>query len=232
MSSDYNSGFDAGSRGNMFGAPATAEGTAGWMAGNAARNTKSTGSAEWILAPFLLWPFVLIFYPLGGAATIATAYAGEALANAIGLGGNALRWAIIFLPPIFACWTVVRIEQRLGLNRTYYLIRHVVRMLILALLINGGATNAMITGRNLPSLPPLQAMFHWPPQWLAIALWLAFWQVFFMRAYNWRIYWNRKLISWFFRPKNFEPFYFTWTKQKPVETLAPIELPGRYKGPR
>ncbi|BAH40003.1 MAG TPA: hypothetical protein DGD08_12365 [Gemmatimonas aurantiaca] len=226
MSSDYDSGYDAGARGSIFG-PATVEGTAGWMAGNQARNNKSSGSAEWLIAPFVLWPFVLIFYPVGGAATIATAFAAEALANVMGLGAGGLRWIIMLIPTVIVCWMVVRLEQQWGLRRSYYLIRHVVRMLILALVINGAATNAMITANNQPSLPPLQAMFHWPPQWLAIALWLVFWQLFFMRAHQWRIYWNRKLMSWFFRPKGFDPHYFSWRKEQVVERLAPIEMPGR-----
>jgi hypothetical protein len=228
MSNDYNAGFQAGLRGSIFG-PSSAEGTAGFMAGMAARDGQGAGSLEWILAPLVLWPFVLIFYPVGGAATIATAFAGEKITLLMGLGGvPALRWPIVLAAAIVVCWTVVRREQFWGYNRRYYLARHVVRLLILALLINGGATNAVRTGQNLPSLSGLDALFAWPPQWLAIALWLAFWQLFFMRATSWPIYWNAKLISWRFRPKGFTPMEF-WRKARPttVERQAPIEMPRR-----
>ncbi len=230
MSSDYDSGFNAGMRGNMFGAPATAEGTAGFMAGQAAANSKNVGSLEWIFAPLVLWPFVLILYPVGGVATLLTALVAEKVALAVGLGGSpGVRWALILAPTIAVCWTLVRREQFWGMNRTYYYIRHVVRMLILALLMNGGATNAWRTARDLPALPGWEATIAWPPQWMAIALWLVFWQLFFMRANQFRVYWNAKLMSWFFRPKGFSPFYFTWKRaDKPVERQAPIAMPKRW----
>ncbi len=223
MSSDYNSGFDAGQRGNIFG-PATAEGTAGWMAGNALRNTKSSGSAEWIVAPFVLWPFVMIFYPVGALATVATAYAMEKLTKLIGLGGiGGIRWPLVLIATVIACWTVVRMEQRWGLNRTYYRVRHVVRMLIFALLANGAAQSA---GRDA-HYTGWDATLAWPPHWMAIGVMLIFWQLLFMRAYDFRVYWNQKLISWFFRPKEFEPFYF---RDAPVTKFAerkePIAMPG------
>ncbi|MFN8668893.1 MAG: hypothetical protein U0164_17060 [Gemmatimonadaceae bacterium] len=230
MSSDYNAGYDAGARGNMFGAPATAEGTAGFMAGQAAARSKNSGSLEWLLAPLVLWPFILIFYPVGGAATVLTALVTEKVALAVGLGGNALlRWALILVPTIMVCWTVVRREQFWGMNRRYYYIRHVVRMLVLALLMNGGATNAWRTARDLPALPGWEATIAWPPQWMAIALWLVFWQLFFMRAYHFRLYWDRKLKMWFFRPKDFPPTYFTWKRPEQVaERQAPIAMPRRW----
>lgn len=228
MSSDYNSGFDAGRRGNIFGGPATAEGTAGFLAGQAAANTRYSGSAEWILAPFVLWPFVLIFYPVGGVATVLTAVLSEKIALLLGLRGSPmLRWAVILVPTIIVCWTVVRKEQFWGLNRTYYLGRHVVRMIVLAMLMNGGATNAWRTARDLPALG-WEATYHWPPQWLPIVICLVFWQVLFIRAYQLRIYWNTKLKMWFFRPKDFAPFYFTWKRADSVAARqAPIEMPGR-----
>lgn len=225
--SDYNAGYDAGSRGNIFGAPATADGTAGFMAGQAAAGRKSAGSLEWILAPLVLWPFVLIFYPVGGAATLLTAVMAEKLALLVGLGRiPALRWFVVLVPAVIVCWTVIRREQFWGLNRTYYLVRHVVRMILLAMLVNGGATNAWRTARDLPALPGWEATYRWPPQWIAVGLCLVFWQVFFMRAYKWRLYWNMKLQQWFFRPRNFEAFYFTWKRaQKVAERQAPIEMP-------
>ncbi|MCC6927572.1 MAG: hypothetical protein IT359_01165 [Gemmatimonadaceae bacterium] len=229
MSSDYNAGYDAGARGNMFSAPATAEGTAGFMAGQAAARSKYEGSLEWILAPLVLWPFVLIFYPVGGVATLLTAMVAEKVALAVGLGGSPLlRWALILLPTIVVCWTVVRREQFWGMNRTYYLARHVVRLLLLAMLMNGGATNAWRTARDLPSLG-WEATIAWPPQWMAVALCLVFWQLFFMRAHQFRLYWDKKLKMWFFRPKDFSPLYFRWNRsEKPVERQAPIAMPKRW----
>lgn len=229
MSSDYNAGYDAGLRGNIFGGPATAEGTAGFLAGQAASNRKTSGSIEWLVAPLVLWPFVLIFYPVGGAATVLTALVAEKVALAIGLGRvPLLAWALILVPTIVVCWTVVRKEQFWGLNRTYYLARHVVRMILLAMLANGGATNAWRTARDLPSLG-WEATYEWPKLWLVIVLSVVFWQLFFMRSYHFRVYWNRKLKMWFFRPKDFEPFYFTWKRaDKPVERQAPIEMPRRW----
>ena len=229
MSSDYNSGYDAGARGNIIGAPATAEGTAGFMAGQAAANSRSSGSIEWLVAPFVLWPFVLIFYQVGGAATVLTALAIEKISLLIGLGGlPGVRVALILVATIAVCWTVVRKEQFWGLNRTYYLARHVVRMILLALLVNGGATNAWRTARELPSLG-WEATVQWPQQWMPIALCVVFWQLFFMRSYQFRVYWNLKLKMWFFRPKDFEPFYFSWKRaEKPVERQAPIEMPKRW----
>lgn len=229
---DYNAGYDAGRRGSVFG-PNSAEGWAGWSAGAAAaRGERSHGSAEWLIAPLVLWPFVLIFYPVGGAATLATALGVEALVHAVGLGANAaLRWTLVLIPTIAVCWTVVRMEQRWGHNRTYYLTRHVVRMLILALFMNGGGTNAMLTGASQPALPALAAMFSWPIQWLPVALAATFWQVFFMRAHLFRLYWNEKLKSWRFRPADFDAFYFTWRKApSPVRAQEPIAMPRRWSG--
>lgn len=54
MSSDYNAGYDAGARGNIFGGPATAEGMAGFMAGQDAASRKYTGSVEWLVVPIAM----------------------------------------------------------------------------------------------------------------------------------------------------------------------------------
>lgn len=62
----------------------------------------------WLIAPFVLWPFVLIFYPVGGAATIATAFAAEALANVMGLGaGGCVGSSCSFPPSLCVGWWCV-----------------------------------------------------------------------------------------------------------------------------
>ena len=38
-------------------------------------DSRSSGSIEWLVAPFVLWPFVLIFYPVGGVATVLNEFA-------------------------------------------------------------------------------------------------------------------------------------------------------------
>ncbi len=102
-------------------------------------------------------------------------------------------------------------------------------MLVFALLANGAAQNAAATARDLPAMEPMTAMFATPVQWLPVLLMLAFWQVFFMRAYSFRLYWNSKLKSWRFRPKDFPPFYFRWGRATPHHVpQAPIAMPGRY----
>jgi hypothetical protein len=126
-------------------------------------------------------------------------------------------------------WIVCRRDQVWGLNRNYYLARHGVRLLIFALLANGAAQNAFATANNLPAMEPLTAIFKTPVQWLPVLLMLAFWQIFFMRAHHFRIYWNKKLQSWFLRPKGFAPFYFSWKKsQRSVLPQTPIPMPGQY----
>ena len=229
MSSDYNDGFSAGQRGSIF-APASAEGTAGFMAGQALARGGSTGSAEWVIAPFVLAPFVAIFYPIATAAALAVGLAAEALANGVGLGTNALvRWALVLLPTVAVFWTVCRRDQHWGFNRTYYIVRHLARMLVFALLANGAAHNAAATARDLPAMEPMAAMFATPVQWLPVLLMLGFWQLFFMRAYQFRLYWNMKLKSWRLRPADFPPIYFTWGRATPTHVpQAPIAMPGRY----
>src|SRR5690349_1382202 len=117
MSSDHQRGLDAGMRGSVIG-PTSAEGVAGFMAGQAiaANRGKMEGSAEWVIAPVVLAPFFAIFYPVTTAATLATAFAAEGLANAVGLGNSALRWALILVPTIAVCWTVGRMDQQWGLK--------------------------------------------------------------------------------------------------------------------
>lgn len=228
-SNDYNDGFTAGQRGSIFG-PSSAEGTAGFLAGQALGSNRSSGSAEWVVAPFVLAPFVAIFYPVATAAALAVGLATEAFVNTIGLGTNALvRWTLVLLPTVAVFWTVCRRDQHWGMHRTYYIVRHVVRMLVFALLANGAAQNAAATARDLPAMAPMAAMFATPVQWLPVLLMLAFWQVFFMRAYAFRLYWNMKLKSWRLRPKDFPPFYFTWWRSSPAPAAqAPIPMPGRF----
>lgn len=227
---DYNAGLRAGERGSVFG-PTSAEGNAGFAAGLALAHNrgKTEGSIEWWVAPFVLAPFVAIFYPVATAAALAAAFAVEAIGVTIGLGGNsALRWGLVLIATVATFWPLCRLDQRWGHNRPYYLARHAVRMLIFALLANGAAQNGAASAANLPTMPPLTAMFTMPPKWLPVLLMLAFWQVFFMRAYSFRIYWNRKLQSWWLRPKDFGPFYFSWGRPRPIESpLAPIPMPGR-----
>lgn len=231
MSDDYNAGYDAGRRGSIFG-PASAEGTAGWLAGAAAARGGSSGSAEWFLAPFLLAPFVAIFYPVATAAALGVAFAAAALADAIGLGG-AVGLLLALVPTVAVFWIVCRRDQRWGLgSRPYYLVRHVARMVIFALLANGAAQNAAATAANRPSMPAMQAVFATPVKWVPVLLMLVFWQVFFMRAYSFRLYWNMKLKSWWLRPADFPPFYFTWRRPAPTaRPQAPIPMPG-WRGDR
>jgi hypothetical protein len=226
---DYNSRFNAGLSGNIF-APTSAEGTAGFLAGQALARGGATGSAEWVIAPIVLAPFVAIFYPVATAAALSVGFAAEALANAVGLGANQLlRWVVVLPPVVAVFWTVCRQDQYWGFNRTYYLIRHVVRLLVFALLANGAAQNAAATAADLPAMAPLAAMFKTPIQLVPVLLMLVFWQVFFMRAYAFRLYWNRKLKSWWLRPQDFPPFYFTWRRATSVHRpQAPIAMPGRY----
>lgn len=226
--SDYNSGYDAGRRGSIFG-PTSAEGMAGWHAGIAAASQgRSEGSAEWIVAPFVLAPFVAIFYPVATASALAVGFAAEGIANAVGLGASAVRWAFVFVPLLAVFWVVCRLDQGWGLkSRPYYYVRHVVRMLIFALLANGAAHNAAATAADRPAMPALQAMFSTPVYWLPVLLMVVFWQLFFMRALKFRQYWDMKLKSWRLRPKDFPTYYFTWARSAPVYTpQAPIPMPG------
>jgi hypothetical protein len=231
MSSDHQRGLDAGMRGSVIG-PTSAEGVAGFMAGQAiaANRGKMEGSAEWVIAPVVLAPFFAIFYPVTTAATLATAFAAEGLANAVGLGNSALRWALILVPTIAVCWTVGRMDQQWGLkSRTYYIVRHVARMISFALLANGAAHNAAATAANRSAMDAIPAMFSTPVAIVPVLLMVVFWQVFFIRAYSFRIYWNRKLMSWRFRPKDFPPFYFQWRKTPaPYAPAEPIPMPGRW----
>lgn len=230
MSNDYNAGLHAGERGSVFG-PTSAEGNAGFAAGLAlaANRGKAVGSLEWLVAPFVLSPFVAIFYPVATAAGLAVAFGVEAIATGIGLGGNSLpRWALILTATVATFWPLCRIDQRWGRNRSYYLARHAVRLLIFALLANGAAQNGAATAANLPSMSPTTAMFAMPPKWLPVILMLVFWQIFFMRAVSFRVYWNKKLQSWWLRPKDFDAFYFSWRHTQPAHTPpAPIPMPGR-----
>lgn len=227
---DYNAGLRAGERGSVFG-PTSAEGSAGFAAGMsiAANRGKTDGSIEWLIAPFVLAPFVAIFYPVATAAGLAVAFGVEAIANGMGLGSNSmLRWALVLAATVATFWPLCRLDQRWGRNRGYYLARHAVRMLIFALLANGAAQNGAASAANLPSMPPLTAMFAMPPKWLPVFLMLAFWQLFFMRAVSFRAYWNKKLQSWWLRPKDFDAFYFRWGRTPPPYTAqAPIPMPGR-----
>lgn len=231
MSDEHQRGLDAGMRGSVIG-PTSAEGVAGFMAGQAiaANRGKSEGSAEWLVAPVVLAPFFAIFYPVTTAATLATAFAAEAIANTLGLGQTALRYALILVPSIAVCWTFGRMDQRWGLkSRTYYIVRHVARMIAFALLANGAAHNAAATAANRPAMGALQAMFSTPVYWVPVLLMLAFWQVFFIRAYNFRVYWNRKLMSWRFRPRDFPAFYFSWSRRRAPDAAAPpIPIPGQF----
>ncbi len=227
---DYNAGLQAGQRGSVFG-PTSAEGNAGFAAGLAlaANRGKSAGSPEWLVAPFVLWPFVAIFYPVATAAGLAVAFGVEGIATGLGLGSSPLlRWALILAATVATFWPLCRMEQQWGRNRRYYLARHAVRLLIFALLANGAAQNGAATAANLPSMSPMTAMFTMPPKWLPVFLMLAFWQIFFMRAYSFRVYWNKKLQSWWLRPKDFDPFYFSWGRARPAYApQAPIPMPGR-----
>lgn len=230
MSDDYNAGFAAGQRGSVFG-PSSAEGTAGFLAGQALAGQRYSGSAEWLVAPFVLAPFVAIFYPAAAAAALAVGLATEAFANAIGLGADAIvRWTLVLVPTVSVFWIVCRRDQQWGFNRPYYLVRHLARMLAFALLANGAAHNGAATAAGLPAMAPMTAMFTTPVQWLPVLLMLAFWQIFFMRAYSFRLYWNRKLKSWRLRPQDFPAFYFQWARPKPTAgpPQAPIAMPGRF----
>lgn len=233
MSKDYNDGFSAGQRGSIFG-PTSAEGSAGFNAGVAHANAKpSVGSAEWLIAPVVLAPFVAIFYPVATAAALAIALATEAVVNATGLGGNSLlRWALVLLPTAAVFWPVCRMDQQWGLNnRTYYLARHLMRLLVFAAIANGAAQNAAASAANLASMPAMEAMLKTPVQWMPVLLMLVFWQLFFMRAYKFRLYWNERLISWRLRPKDFPPFYFSWGRAPKVhQPQASIPLPPRWGG--
>lgn len=232
---DYNAGLRAGERGSVFG-PTSAEGSAGFAAGLAisANRGKTEGSLEWLIAPVVLAPFVAIFYPVATAAALAVAFSVEAVANAVGLGGNALlRWALILPAVVATFWPLCRMDQRWGYNRSYYLARHVVRLVIFALLANGAAQNGAATAANRPAMAPLTAMFAMPPKWLPVFLMLAFWQLFFMRAVSFRSYWDKKLKSWWLRPKDFNAFSFSWGRTPPPQTpRAPIPMPGRERTPR
>lgn len=215
MSDDSMRGLQSGLRGDLL-APTSAEGVAGWMAGQNARHYKGEGSIEWLVAPFVLAPIFACLYPITTAATIATAFAAEALANAIGVANSSfVRFLIILVPTVVVCWTVGRRDQLWGLNRTYYIVRHVARLIIFAALINAATMN----GRVPENARTVGAFFanitSSTSVMIAIALTLVFWQWLLMTAYNLRIYWNRKLISWFFRKKDFTPFYFSW-KANPV----------------
>lgn len=138
---------------------------------------------------------------------------------------------MILVPTVAVFWPVCRLDQQWGLNsRAYYLARHVVRMIIFALLANGAAQNAAATAANLPAMPAMEAMFKTPVRWMPVLLMLVFWQVFFMRAYKFRLYWNMKLKSWWLRPRDFPNFYFAWGRPAPVnQPQAPIPMPGRGK---
>lgn len=228
MSDEHQRGLEAGMRGSTIG-PSSADGVAGFMAGQAiaANRGKSEGSIEWLVAPVVLAPFFAIFYPVTTAATLTAAFATEAIANSLGLGEAFFRFALILIPTIVVCWTVGRADQRWGLNsRMYYVARHVARMIILALLANGAAHNAAATAANRPAMSALQAVFSTPVYWVPVLLMLAFWQILFMRAHNFRIYWNRKLMSWRFRPRDFPAFYFAWTRRRePATPTTPIPMP-------
>lgn len=115
MSSDHDSGYDASRRGSILG-PNSAEGTAGWLAGAARANNRSSGSVEWLVALSLLAPFVAIFYPVATAAALAVAFSAEAIANAAGLGTSMLRWALILVPTVAVIWIVGRHVSQWGLK--------------------------------------------------------------------------------------------------------------------
>jgi hypothetical protein len=98
-----------------------------------------------------------------------------------------------------------------------------------ALLANGAAHTAAATAANRSAIDAIPAMFSTPVAIVPVLLMVGFWQVFFIRAYSFRIYWNRKLMSWRFRPKDFPPFYFQWRKTPaPYAPAAPIPMPGRW----
>ena len=227
-SDDFNAGMRAGESGSVFG-PTSAEGNAGFAAGMAiARNRgKTEGSIEWLVAPFVLAPFVAIFYPVATAAGLTVAFGVEAVTGAIGIGGG-LRWMLVLVATVATFWPLCRLDQQWGKNRSYYLARHAVRMVIFALLANGAAQNGAASAANLPSMPPLTAMFTMPPKWMPVFLMLLFWQLLFMRAVSFRDYWNKKLKSWWLRPKDFNAFYFTWGRTPPpYAQQAPHPMPGR-----
>lgn len=227
---DYNAGMRAGELGSVFG-PTSAQGMAGFAAGQAlaANRGKTEGSIEWLVAPFVLAPFVALFYPIATAAGLAVAFGVEGVADVAGLGSTSLlRWALILIATVATFWPLCRMDQRWGHNRRYYLARHALRLILFALLANGAAQNGAASAANLPTLTPMAAMFAMPPKWLPIVLMLAFWQVFFMRAVFFRVYWNKKLKSWRLRPADFDAFYFAWGRRpRPSTPQAAIPMPGR-----
>lgn len=141
---DYSSGFDAGLKGGMGGAN-SASGLSGYLAGQQAASQRSVGSIEWLIAPFVLAPVFAWLYPLTTAVTLSVAYGMEAVATAFGLppsGGMAIL--ILAAPTAFVLWTFGRIDQNWGQqSRQYRRWRHVARLIIVALVVNAAAFNAV-----------------------------------------------------------------------------------------
>lgn len=216
MSNDSLSGLQSGMRGDLI-APSSAEGMAGYMAGQQLSRTRTSGSIEWLVAPVVLAPLFACFYPVTTAATLATAFAAEAAANAFGVAATGFtRFFVLLIPTVIVCWTVGRRDQIWGLNPTYYLIRHVTRLLTFAALINAATMNGRIPEGSRTVGAFFANITSSPSVIVAILLAVGFWQWLFMTGYQTKLYWNMKLIAWRFRKKDFPPIYFHWSKTPPV----------------
>jgi hypothetical protein len=225
---DYSRGAYEGMRGGLS-APGSSMGWAGWMAGHAAAERAkqgSVGSVEWLVAPVVLAPIVAWLYPVTAAATIATAYAVEALANALGLGAHsAIRVVAILAATITVCWTVGRRDQRWGLHREYARARHVARLVIAALVVNAAMMHAGAAHAPTGVAAFFGAMFTQPlnvTAWVgAVALvhWLS------RSSYLLRLYWHSKMVMWKFRAADYPVADFLPQSKAAPARPAPLDLP-------
>lgn len=227
---DYNSGVQSGLSGDMS-VPTSHDGRVGQMAGDLARRSQgrggTAGSAEWIVAPFVLAPVFAMLYPVTTAATIATAYAAEVIGNVLGLPAG-VRFLLMLIPSIVVTWTVGRMDQQWAFNRTYYRLRHVARLLVFALAANAAAMNSggqhrdWVVGEFFAEIVSM-------PNIMAVAFMLVFCQWMIMTADSWRIYWNKKLQSWRFRSRGYDAFHYPWVKAKVAAPYEPFVVPDRMK---
>ena len=224
QSDEINAGFDAGLRGSAFG-PTTAVGMTAALNGQVAANRKSEGSIEWLVAPIVLAPIFACLYPVTTAATLTTAFAAEAMANLFGLGAHSLfRIVLILAPVIFVTWTVGRRDQQWALNRTYYRIRHVARLIIFALVANAAAMNAGGQHREWGLGDFVKEMFTMPNV-AAVVLMVVFWQWLIQTGVLSREYWNKKLEMWHFRPAGYPMYNYPWQKSQIAQRSTPFVVP-------
>jgi chromate transport protein ChrA len=155
----------------------------------------------------VLAPVFACLYPLTTAATLATAYAVAAVIDTTGIASGGIGLALALLPAIVVCWTVGRLDQRLGEIAAYRWVRHGARLVIVVLLANAAALNAGtpvgVAPRHIEGLAGFFEAMVTMPNVMPVVLALVCAQIYLVRDGSGRRYWNHKLIQWKFRPKGF-----------------------------